>query len=207
MGGRNERIPDEIRDFLRLNNKGRTAAEMTEMINAEFGTSFTAAQIKALRGRMRLDSGLTGRFKKGNVPWTAGKKGLMIPGSEKGWFRKGNVPYNQAPVGTEVMTTDGYLKVKIAEPNVWRHKHVMVWEEHNGRVPEGCCIIFKDGDHRNCGIGNLMCVTRVEHSALNRRGLRSADPELTETGLLVARLSVSISRKSRERKTDGEEKI
>jgi hypothetical protein len=207
MGGRNERIPDEIRDFLRLNNKGRTCAEMTEMINAEFGTSFTAAQIKALRFRMHLDSGLTGRFKKGNVPWTAGKKGLMIPGSEKGWFRKGNVPYNQAPVGTEVMTTDGYLKVKIAEPNVWRHKHVMVWEEHNGRVPEGCCIIFKDGDHRNCGIGNLMCVTRVEHSALNRRGLRSADPELTETGLLVARLSVSISRKSRERKTDGEEKI
>lgn len=64
-----------------------------------------------------------------------------------------------------------------------------------------------DGDYRNCGIGNLMCVTRVEHSVLNRRGLRSADPELTETGLLVARLSVSISRKSRERNTDGEEKI
>lgn len=207
MGGRNERIPDEIRDFLRLNNKGRTAAEMTEMINAEFGTCYTAAQIKALRCRMHLDSGLTGRFEKGHVPWTAGKKGLMIPGSEKGWFRKGTVPYNRVPVGTEVMTTDGYLKVKIAEPNVWRHKHVMVWEEHNGRVPEGCCITFKDGDHRNCGIGNLMCVTRVEHSVLNRSGLRSADPELTETGLLVARLSVSISRKSRERKTDGEEKI
>lgn len=65
----------------------------------------------------------------------------------------------------------------------------------------------QDGGHRNCGIGKLMCVTRVEHSALNRGGLRSADPELTETGLLVARLSVSIRRKSRERKTDGEEKI
>ena len=55
--------------------------------------------------------------------------------------------------GTEVMTTDGYLKIKIAEPNVWRFKHIIEWEKYHGEVPEGMLISFKDGDGSGFGKG------------------------------------------------------
>lgn len=100
-----------------------------------------------------------------------------------------------APVGAEVMATIGYLKIKVAEPNRWRFKHIMEWEKHNGKVPEGCLISFKDGDHYNCSIENLMCITKSEHSVLNRQRLRSESAELTETGLFLAKLKLKVSQR------------
>ena len=185
-------FPPEVREFLCANNAGKTCVEITELVNSTFGTEYTVGQIKAIRSRMHIKSGLTGYFEKGHVPANKGRKGFCGKGSEKGWFKKGHVPYNKAHVGDEAWTTDGYLKVKIAEPNVWRFKHIMEWEKHNGKVSDGCCIIFKDGDHNNCNIENLMCITRAEHWVLNAQSLRSCSPEITETGLAMTRLKMKI---------------
>jgi len=190
-----ERYPENVREFLRKNNAGKTCLEITELLNATFGKDYTPEGIKGLRARMHLISGLTGRFEKGHVSANKGKKGFCPPGCEKGWFRKGRHPSNYAPVGTEVMTTIGYLKIKVAEPNRWRFKHIMEWEKHNGKVPEGCLISFKDGDHYNCSIENLMCITKSEHSVLNRHRLRSESAELTETGLFLAKLKLKVSQR------------
>ncbi len=190
--GESKLFPRNVRDFIRENNYGRTALEMAELLNRTFNTSYTAGQIKAIRAHMHIKSGLTGHFKKGHVPANKGRKGVYAKGCEKGWFKKGHVPYNKAHVGDEAWTTDGYLKVKIAEPNVWRFKHIMEWEKHNGKVSDGCCIIFKDGDHNNCNIENLMCITRAEHWVLNAQSLRSCSPEITETGLALTRLKMKI---------------
>ena len=142
---------------------------------------------------MHLVSGLTGHFEKGHVPANKGKKGYCVPGSEKGWFKKGQMPHNHVPVGTEVMTTDGYLKIKVAEPNKWRFKHIMEWEKHNGKVPDGCMISFKDGNHYNCSIENLMCITMTENAILNRQGLRSSSPEITESALALDKVKHRIN--------------
>lgn len=198
--GESELFPRKIRDFIRENNKGKTALQMTELLNQTFGTSYTTEQIKSIRGRMHLDSGLRGYFEKGHIPANKGKKGVWHKGCEKTWFKKGQMPHNHVAVGTEVMTTDGYLKIKIAEPNVWAFKHIMEWEKHHGEVPEGMLISFKDGDHYNCSIENLMCITRAEHAILNHQGMRSSLPEVTETALTLAKLKHKVREISKERK-------
>lgn len=187
-----ERYPEYIRDFLIKNNAGKSVVEITELLNSTFGKDYTVAGIKGLRARMHLISGLTGRFEKGHIPSNKGQKGYCSPGSEKGWFKKGHIPHNHVPVGTEAMTTVGYLKIKVAEPNRWRYKHIMEWEKHRGKVPVGCMISFKDGNHYNCSIENLMCLARSENAILNRQKLRSESAEQTETAVILAKLKHKI---------------
>ena len=193
-------FPKEIHEFICANNKGKTLTEITALVNETFGKTFTKKQLRCFRKNNHLVSGLTGRFEKGCIPPNKWKKGWYAPGSEKGRFRKGNVPHNKASVGTEVMATMGYIKVKVAEPNVWEFKHKMVWEKHHGKVPDGCVIIFKDGDHRNCSIENLMCISFRENCQLNGRKLRTVSPELTEAGLALVRLENRVKELMEERK-------
>jgi len=183
----------EMADFVIANNKGRTHKEMAELVSRTFQKEINAAQIKAIRGRLHIDSGLTGRFVKDDPRCFHPQKGYHAPGSEKGWFKKGEPSWNHAEVGDEAWTTDGYLKVKIAEPNKWRQKHILVWEKHNGPIPEGFMVTFKDQDHANCSIENLALISKSENAIMNVQGLRSEDPKLTETGILLAKLKHKVS--------------
>ena len=62
--------------------------------------------------------------------------------------------------GYERITRDGYIEVKTAEPNVFELKHRLVWIEHNGAIPKGCNIQFKDGNRQNVTIENLYMISR-----------------------------------------------
>ena len=194
--------PREVREWLAANNEGKTAAGIAELLNAKFGKDYTAAQVKGIRARMRLKSGLTGRFEKGHEPTNKGKKGYCPPGSEKGWFKKGRRPHNWVPVGTEAVSTDGYVKVKVGEPDKWRWKHKMVWEEARGKVPAKHVLIFKDGNRLNCSLDNLECISMAENSTMNALKLRTGSAEFTESALAY----VKVKRRLRklERKTRGE---
>lgn len=75
-------------------------------------------------------------------------------------FKIGHTPHNHQPVGTEIVVEDGYVKVKVAEPKQWKWKHRMVWEAHNGNIPPGHNIQFKDGNRQNCDINNLYMISR-----------------------------------------------
>ena len=187
----------ELVTFIKQNNQNKTAQELAELINKTFNKNINAAQVKAVRARLKIKSGLTGHFEKGHIPPNKGRKGFYSPGSEKGWFKKGNTPWNYAQVGDEAWTTDGYLKVKIAEPNIWKQKHVMIWESKNGKVPDGFVICFRDGNHANCDIENLVLISRAEHSIMNNQHLRSEDPEITDSGIILARLKNKISKVSK----------
>ena len=147
-------------EYIREINSMRTAKEVAQMVNEKFGTSFTQEQIKGYRARHKLVSGLTGRFEKGQISHNKGKK--MPPEvyekAKATMFKKGNRPHNTLPVGTEIAdaTPEHYIKIKIAEPNVWKYKHQLIWEEHNGPIPEGMNITFLDGNNRNFDISNLL---------------------------------------------------
>lgn len=114
-------------------------------------------------------------------------------------FAKGNVPPNHRPVGSERISKDGYIEVKVAEPNKWRLKQRVVYEEAKGKIPEGCTIIFLDGNKRNFDIDNLRCITRSELLYLNCNGLNNSN-EITETGILMARLDSAKNKKKQELK-------
>src|SRR5690349_10069864 len=121
----------EQRDFIKNNAPGRGTGELTELFNAHFGLNLPIGKIKSFKGNHKISSGLTGRFEKGHVPANKGKKGISQGGVET-QFRKGHKPHNYVPVGSERVNGYDYVDIKIADPNKWRGKHLIVWEQHNG---------------------------------------------------------------------------
>ena len=66
--------PEDVVEVLLSNYKGRTYAEMLEVLREETGREYTQAQLKHYYHNHKLNSGLTGRFEPGHVQWTKGKK-------------------------------------------------------------------------------------------------------------------------------------
>lgn len=180
------RYTKEELDYIRKNAPGRHYHEIVEMFNKKFERQIDAKKLKETLGNHGISTGLTGRFEKGHVPVNKGGK---FPGTGNiTTFKKGNIPANKMKVGEDVITTDGYVKTKIAEPNVWEYKHKLIWAEAHGPIPEKHSVIFADGNKLNLSIDNLLLVSRAELLMLNRRRLISEDSELTKTGLNVVKV-------------------
>ncbi|HEL2003128.1 TPA: HNH endonuclease [Streptococcus suis] len=181
---------DEMKVFIFENYKGKTSQEVADLVNKHFGTSFTALQMKRFRGNHKLNSGLTGHFEKGRIPHNKGKK---YPGMRNsGQFKKGDRPASYLPVGTVNYTTDGYPKIKVADPDKWEYLHRQTWEKHHGLVPDGHSVVFLDGDKTNWDISNLACLSKNEVVRMNRDGLFASDADLTKVGIGYTKLKNKI---------------
>lgn len=117
-----------------------------------------------------------GRFSKGLTPWNKDVKGTHFsPATE---FKRGRKSENWVPVGTVTVRRHHNEKnerawVKVAEPNVWKMRAVVVWESENGRpVPRGSVVHHRDRNALNDDPSNLQCMTRAEHIAEHRHELR-----------------------------------
>lgn len=184
-------FPKDVCEFIYANYAGVGYAQMASMLNERFGRAYIVSQIKNFYGNHHLKAGLSGRFQKGNLPFNKGRKGYHAPGCEKGWFKKGHMPQTHLPVGKETLRTDGYIWVKVSEPNKWRQKHVLIWEAAHGKRPAGHKIIFLDGDRGNLALENLQAVTSAEHAVMNHLRYRSESPDITRTGILMAKISIA----------------
>lgn len=181
-----KRYTKEELNFIKKIAPGRHYYEIVEMFNKKFDFQINTKKLKEILKNHRISTGLTGRFEKGHVPYNKGKK---FPGTgNKAAFKKGNIPVNKMKVGEDAISSDGYVKTKIADPNVWEFKHKLIWSEMYGSIPENHCIIFLDGNKLNLSIDNLLLVSKAELLQMNRRKLISKDPELTKTGLNVVRV-------------------
>jgi hypothetical protein len=144
---------------------GRCLTKVYRMANSLGLKKSEAFLASEASGRMnkwnRIRRGLDHRFPKGSTPWNKGKKIGSHPNAAKTQFKKGHLPHNHQPVGT-IVVVDGYKKIKLAEPNVWEHLHRKIWMDHHGEIPEGQCVVFKDGDSLKCEIENLELITREE---------------------------------------------
>lgn len=190
-----------MKQFILDNYKERYNQELADLFNQKFNTNITSRMIKSYKANNKLNSGLTGKFRKGQTPHNKGKKmpKEVYEKVKHTMFAKGNVPPNHRPVGSERISKDGYIEVKVAEPNKWRLKQRVVYEEAKGKIPEGCTIIFLDGNKQNCNIDNLRCITWSELLYLNCNGLNNSN-EITETGILMARLDITKNKKKQELK-------
>lgn len=159
---------EEELEYLRKIKSGKTHKEITILFNKRFNIDRTESSIKSAmqENGMKLDS--TGRFEKGNLPG------------------------NTLPLGVEIMREDGYLYVKIENPNVWKQKHRIIWEQHNGPVPDKHVILFGDGDRLNFDIDNLILASKAQVLQLNRYDLIQEDPDLTKTALIIADMHLKI---------------
>lgn len=184
----------EQRKFLIANNYMTSAKDLANMFNKKFGTNITATNIKTFRGNNHLNSGLTGRFEKDHIPYNKGKSWDDYMSKEaqdtsrKNTFKKGNIPLNHKPIGYERINADGYIEIKVQEPNVFKLKHRVVYENANGPIPDNCNVIFADGNKLNLEPENLILVTKSEMLVMNQNKLFKHNHELTKTGHLIAKV-------------------
>jgi len=182
---------DAEQKFITENIKGKSVVELTEIFNKYFSLALAVSQIKGFIKNHKLRSGLDGRFLKGRVSHNKGKKGTG--GWEPTHFKKGHKPDNYLPVGSERVNGDGYAEYKVADPHKWKGKHIILWEEKNGPVPNGHCIIFGDKNKLNFELSNLICVSRKQLLVLNHFGLIREDSDFTRTGIIIADIKLKTS--------------
>lgn len=106
--------------------------------------------------------------------WHYGKESQGRP------FKKGNRPWNTLPVGAERVSSAGFVQVKIAQPNRWMPKHLLIWEKAHGPLPSGHKIEFIDGDRQNVCLENLK---------LAPTGARVGDERVGSNGLIQIKIA------------------
>jgi hypothetical protein len=94
-------------------------------------------------------------------------------------------------VGTQRISVDGYLEIKVAEGmHQWRLLHREIWKQNHGAYPDkGMALAFRDGNKLNCSIENLELITRRQ--LMDRNTVHNLPEEIKE----VIRLNGVIRRK------------
>lgn len=169
------------------------------------GLKKTAAYLAgphACRLRRGNSVGKQYRFKPGQKPWNAGRKGWKAGGrSAETRFQPGTVSGKAAellqPIGAERVTKDGILQRKVREDGPpqrrWKAVHAMLWEEHHGPVPQGHIVVFKNGNRRDIRLDNLECISRVEN--MRRNTVHRLPKELAELVQLKGALQRQINKR------------
>lgn len=175
----------EMEAFLH-EHKAMLREEMTTLFNKTFGTNISRRVLNRKCERIGALTGRTGRIEKGNKPWNTGTKGVMKANVTT--FKKGQKPHNAKPVGYERITKDGYIELKIAEPNAFEMKHRYIWQLAHGPIPKGHVIVFKNTNKQDCRIENLEIITRGELARLNQSYKHLVTPETNEACVAMARI-------------------
>ena len=98
-------------------------------------------------------------------------------------------------IGTEYVKDDGMTLIKISKGK-WQYKQRYIYEQYyNVKLSSDDYIIFLDQNRNNFDINNLKRITRHECSILSNQKMFSHDKEVTETGILVAKLMIKAKNK------------
>lgn len=107
--------------------------------------------------------------------------------------RKKNWSTKHKNVGSEQQKKN-YIRIKVAELNVWMFKHHYVWLINTGYKPDSKkeTIIFLDGNNRNFNFENLYLISRKIIAILNNPNLKlgvvPGNPEATKINIETAKL-------------------
>ncbi|MEI7727671.1 MAG: HNH endonuclease signature motif containing protein [Bacteroidota bacterium] len=130
-------------------------------------------------GRLKGDTGIKTRFKKGVAPWNKGLHYNPKNGTTR--FKKGNKPMHTAYDGAISVRSDNgreYKYIRITESH-WIPLHVKIWTDANGPVPDGFIVVFKNqtiSDREK--LDNLELISRAEN--MKRNTLTQYPPELRQ---------------------------
>lgn len=135
------------------------------------------------------------RFKKGSIPANKGKKmsAEMYERCKGTMFKKGQLSHNRRPLGSERVNMDGYVEIKVAEPNKWRLKHRVLWEEAHGPIPKGHNIQFKDGNKQNLAMDNLYMISQADQLKFENSIHARYPEELKKVIMLKAAIKKQIT--------------
>lgn len=192
---------DEVIQFMIENYQGKDNIELAELLNKRFNLNTNGDRVSNVKANLKRRKGINlntginkGCIKKGNVPFNKGKKMSkeQYNKCKNTMFKKGNIPANHRPIGSERITVDGIVEIKIAEPNKWKAKARVIYEKEFGTIPEGYIIIYLDGNKQNLEPNNLEAISRKENLIMNHNKLRYNNKETTETALTLAKLMSKV---------------
>ena len=104
------------------------------------------------------------------------------------------------PIGTEFVKPDGMTLIKISKDK-WVYKQRYIYEQYYGvKLTSNYYIIFMDQDRTNFSIDNLRKITRHESSILSNQKMFSTNKDLTNLGIITAKLMIKTNNKKRELK-------
>lgn len=86
----------------------------------------------------------------------------MVPHLQRGNMGKRG-PTSSAPGGYGTITPKGYRRVWDTSQLRARMEHDVIWERHNGPIPEGYDVHHIDRDKLNNNLPNLELMKRVDH--------------------------------------------
>jgi len=139
-------------------------------------------------------AGMNQRFKPGQIPANKGQK-MDAEQYEKckvTMFAKGNKPHNIKWDGYERFDKDGYVMIRVLEGK-FRLKHRVIWEQHNGLIPKGMIVVFRDKNRLNFDINNLELISRQE--GIQRNRMTNYPPELRNLIKLNNKLKKKLNEK------------
>ncbi len=188
-------------DYIRRQAPNHSHRHIADDLSCMTGLEITEGMVRSTTKRYKI-KGRDCRFRHGSIP---ANKGLSIPShtnSVATQFKKGSKPTTWLPIGSERIA-DGYVQVKMTDtgypPRDWVAKHRLIWEAHNGPLPDKTMLRFIDGDRTNIRLDNLLAVTRQENAVMNR-WLRVND--MPEGGLISLHLMAKIKIKASQRKKE-----
>lgn len=153
----------EYDDFLKENAAGLYIDELTNKFNEKFKLNATVAAVTQRKKKFKIKSGTRG-------------------------FKKGHDTPHKKTIGSERLV-NGRVHIKISDPDVWKEKSHIVYEQYNKiKIPVGHRVIFLNGNCFDFSPDNLKLVSRDELLIMNNHKLRFNDKELTETGVLIAKI-------------------
>jgi hypothetical protein len=96
-------------------------------------------------------------------------------------------------------TTGGGRRVMIKTDSGYKPYAPILWQEHNGLIPDGHVITFKNGDPLKCVIENLEMITRTELTLRMVDKISPLPREMREVRKLIKQLNKTIKQKQHER--------
>lgn len=173
---------EEKKDYLREIYKGKTYQKIADLMAERFKEDYTENKVSGMLRGLKLQTGTSNKFKKGNIPWHKGRGNKRLKGKGKG---------SPKPIGTESVNNSDYVIVKVSEKE-WKFKHRLIYEKYKGEIPKGYVVIFADKNKRNFNINNLILISKKQQMTLNKYSLVKEDIELTKAGINLANLILKI---------------
>jgi hypothetical protein len=169
-------------EYLTQNYCNKFTAEIATELDRSVRAVYQAATVYGLRKspefmKMALEReaeklkvlGAASRFQTGHTSHNKGQKMSkeLYERVKVSMFKRGNEPHNMKYDGHERLDPkDGYIYIRISKGK-YVLKHRLVWEQHNGPIPKGNIIIFKDKNKYNLNIDNLQMITKRENMLRN----------------------------------------
>lgn len=198
----------EQEKFIKENVKGTLTADLTDLVNETFGTSYKVSQVRNLKNRRRWCSGLTTHFKKGHKPFNKGLKQTdymtaeQIDKTKATRFKKNSVPPNWKEIGSTRISKEGYLEIKVSDlkgNENYKSYHRLIYEKHHGvKIKDDEAVVFLDQNKMNFSIDNLKLVKQRQLGKFNKEYAKMKHPELNEQILNLIKFELTIADKEAE---------